>query len=81
MAGDSSDYQRGAMDIAEQSATFNLVMGMTKWGSLYISALLLMLVLWFCVPTAGFLPGAIAAVVMIAAGTFVLRDKKDPAAH
>ena len=81
MAGDSSDYQRGAMDIAEQSATYNLVMGMTKWGSLYISAILLMLVLWFCVPTAGFFPGAIAAVAMIAIGTLVLRDKKDAAAH
>jgi hypothetical protein len=81
MAGDSSDYQRGAMDIAEQSATFNLVMGMTKWGSLYISAFLLLLVLWFCVPTAGFFAGLIAAVVMIAAGTLILRDKKDAAAH
>jgi hypothetical protein len=81
MAGDSSDYQRGAMDIAEQTSTFHLVMGMTKWGSLYISAFLLMLVLWFCVPTAGFFAGLIAAVVMIAVGTLVLRDKKDAAAH
>lgn len=81
MAGDSSDYQRGTMNIAEQSATFHLVMGMTKWGSLYISAFLLLLVLWFCVPTAGFFAGLIAAVVMIAAGTLLLRDKKDAAAH
>ncbi|RAK64429.1 aa3-type cytochrome c oxidase subunit IV [Phenylobacterium kunshanense] len=81
MAGDTSDYQRGAMEIAEQTSTYNLVMGMTKWGSLYLSAFLLLLVLWFCVPTAGFFAGLIAAVVMIAAGTVVLRDKKDAAAH
>ena len=80
MAGDTSDYQRGTMEIAEQTATYNLVMAMTKWGSLYLSAFLLLLVLWFCVPTAGFIAGFIAAIVMIAAGTFVLRDKK-VAAH
>ena len=46
-----------------------------------ISAFLLMLVLWFCVPTAGFFPGVIAAVVMVVAGTLLLREKKDAAAH
>jgi hypothetical protein len=80
MAGPSSDYQRGAMDIAEQTATFELVMGMTKWGSLYIGALLLMLVLWFCTAT-GFVGAAGTAVVMIALGTLLLRDKKTAAAH
>jgi hypothetical protein len=72
MAG---DYQRGAMDIAEQTATFNLVMGLTKWGSLYAAALILLLVLWFCVPGAGFMSGLISAVVVVAIGTFLLRAK------
>ena len=45
MAGHGSDYQRGHMDIAEQAATFNLVMGMTKWGSLAIAAGVLFFVL------------------------------------
>ena len=36
---------RGAMDIAEQNATFHLVMGMTKWGSLVIAAGVLLLAL------------------------------------
>lgn len=79
MAGASSDYQRGGMDIAEQTATFNLVMGMTKWGSLYISAALLFFVLLFCTHT-GFAGSAISAVVMVVLGTLLLRDKKT-AAH
>ena len=80
MAGPASDYTRGEMDIAEQTSTFNLVMGMTKWGSLYISAFLLLLVLWFCVPAAGFFTGAVAAVAMVVLGTFFLRAKP-AAAH
>jgi hypothetical protein len=80
MAGAPSDYQRGAMDIAEQTATFNLVMGMTKWGSLYLAAILLLLVLWFCVPGAGFVTGLISAAVVAVVGTFLLRDKP-AAAH
>ena len=79
MAGAASDYHRGEMDIAEQQATFRLVMGMTKWGSLYLAALLLLLVLGFCVPAAGFLSGVVAAVVVIALGTFFLRDKPSDA--
>ena len=75
MAGPASDYTRGEMDIAEQTATFHLVMGMTKWGSLYLSAFLLLLVLWFCVPAAGFFTGLIAAVVMAVLGTILLREK------
>lgn len=75
MAGSASDYTRGEMDIAEQTATFKLVMGLTKWGSLYIGAFLFMLVLWFCVPTAGFFVGLISAAVMIVLGTILLREK------
>jgi hypothetical protein len=75
MAGDKSDYQRGGMDIAEQTSTFNLVMGITKWGSLYMAAGLLLLVLWFCVPGAGFMSGLISAAVVVAAGTLILRGK------
>ena len=80
MAGTPSDYQRGNMDIAEQTATFHLVMGLTKWGSLYISAGLLFFTLLFCTHT-GFVGSAISAVVMVALGTLLLRDKKDAAAH
>ncbi len=80
MAGTPSDYQRGNMDIAEQVSTFHLVMGLTKWGSLYISAGLLFFTLLFCTHT-GFVGSAISAVVMVVLGTLLLRDKKDTAAH
>ena len=77
MAG---DYHRGEMDIHEQVSTFNLVMGMTKWGSLAIAAAVFFFVLWFCVPT-GFLTAAIAAIVLLAVGIVLLREKKSAAAH
>jgi multisubunit Na+/H+ antiporter MnhG subunit len=74
MAGPSSDYHRGDMEITEQKATYRLVMGMTKWGSLYIGALLLLLTIWFCTD-AGFFGALIAAVVMVVLGTIFLREK------
>ena len=80
MAGPASDYTRGAMDIAEQRATFDLVMGMTKWGSLGTAALLLLLVLWFCTPV-GFFGAAVSAVVLTALGIVGLREKSTAAAH
>ncbi|WP_293682669.1 aa3-type cytochrome c oxidase subunit IV [uncultured Phenylobacterium sp.] len=78
MAGDSSDYQHGAMDVSEQQATFHLVMGMTKWGSLVLAAFLFFVVLWFCTP-AGFLVGALGGIVVMVAGVMLLREKPAPA--
>jgi hypothetical protein len=78
MAGAAHDHTRGEMDIAEQVSTFALFNNMTKWGSLYIGSLLLFLTLWFCTP-AGFMGAAITAVVMIALGTLLLRDKGEAA--
>lgn len=79
MAGDS-DYHRGDMNIAEQSATYELVMGMTKWGSLAISSGLFFFVLLFCTKT-GFFGSAISAVVMLVIGIVLLRAPKADAAH
>jgi len=76
MAG--NDYQRGGMDIAEQTATFALVMGMTKWASLAIAAGVLFFTMLFCTHT-GFMGSAIAAVVLLAAGVLLLRDKPEAA--
>ena len=73
MAGHGSDYQRGNMDIAEQAATFNLVMGMTKWGSLIIASFLLAVVLLFCTHT-GFLGSVGAGVVLAGLGVVFLRE-------
>ena len=78
MAGPSSDYQRGAMDISEQAATFQLVMGMTKWGSLAVAAGVLFLVLWFCT-SAGFMGALAGAVVLSVLGILFLRESPAPA--
>lgn len=80
MAGASSDYQRGGMDIAEQTSTYHLVMGMTKWGSLVIAAGILFFTLLFCTHT-GFLGSAASAVAMVVIGVLVLREKKGASAH
>lgn len=79
MAGPASDYHRGEMDISEQASTFHLIMGMTKWGSLILASLLLLLVIWFCTP-AGFVSGFISGGVLLVLGVFFLRSKPD-AAH
>ncbi|HZZ89993.1 MAG TPA: aa3-type cytochrome c oxidase subunit IV [Caulobacteraceae bacterium] len=68
------EYHAGDMDIREQVSTFDAFGKMVKWGSLAIAALLVMLVLWFCVPT-GFFPGLVAAVLLTAVGIFFLREK------
>jgi hypothetical protein len=79
MADHASTYHRGEMDIHEQVSTFQLVMGMTKWGSLAVASGLLFLTLWFCTG-AGFLGGLVTAGVVLALGIFVLRGGKG-AAH
>lgn len=76
MAG--SDYHRGEMDIAEQTATYHLVMGLTKWGSLVTAASILFFSLLFCTDT-GFLGSAAWAVVVMVAGVLLLREKKGKA--
>jgi hypothetical protein len=74
MANQATTYHRGEMDIHEQAATYEFVMQLTKWGSLAVASLVLFLVLWFCTGT-GFVGAFATAVVMIAIGVVVLRDK------
>ncbi|GAA0869477.1 aa3-type cytochrome c oxidase subunit IV [Brevundimonas basaltis] len=69
------DYVRGSQEISEQASTFDLFMGLTKWGSLLIAVTLVMLVLWFQ-PGGSFIAGAIAAFVLLVVGIFALRKKK-----
>lgn len=71
MAG---DYHRGEMDIQEQASTYEAFGAMTKWGSLAISVVLLMITLWFCTST-GFLGGLIGGVVLAVLGVVLLREK------
>jgi hypothetical protein len=53
---------------------------MTKWGSLHIASLLVLLVLWFCTP-AGFLGAFVTAAVVTVLGVIILRDKKEASGH
>jgi hypothetical protein len=71
------EYVRGSMEISEQTSTFHLFMGMAKYGSLVIAALLTFLTIWF-MPSGNFFAGAGAAVVMMVAGVWFLRS---PAKH
>jgi len=75
MADQASDFHRGDMDIHEQVATYNVMMGLTKWGSLAVAALVLFLTLWFCT-NSGFLGAAITSAVAVVIGFFLLRSKK-----
>ena len=76
MTDAAHDYHTGDQNITEQLATFSLFKKLMKWGSLAVAVLLVTLVLWFCV-NAGFFAGVGAAVVVLAAGIFFLRDKPD----
>ena len=67
-------YVRGSKEIGEQGSTFSMFMGLAKWGSLVIAALLLLLVLWFQ-PGGSFVAGLIPAVVMLVAGWFLLKSR------
>jgi hypothetical protein len=70
------EHHPGDMAIDEQVSTFEAFGKMMKWGSLAIAALLVMLVLWFCVPM-GFFAGFFAAMVLTVVGVFFLREKPD----
>lgn len=75
---DGGDYHRGDMDIAEQRSTYDVFMGLTKWSSLAIAALILFLTITFAT-AAGWFTALIATVVLVALGVFFLRDKRTDA--
>ncbi len=72
---DSDTYVRGSQEISEQESTFDAFMGLTKWGSLIIAAVLMFLTLWFQ-PGGSLVTGFIAMVVMLVAGYFFLKSGK-----
>ena len=69
------DYVRGSMEISEQVSTYDLFKALSKWGSLWICALLAFLVIWF-MPNGSFIGGFIAMVVMLVAGWWFLKSPK-----
>ena len=72
MANPASEYHRGEMDISQQQSTYELVMNLTKWGSLATAVAILFLTLWFCTP-AGFMGALASSVVVAVAGIIFLR--------
>lgn len=74
MATHGADYTRGEMIIEEHEKTYAGFLKLTKWGSLYLAAILLLLTLWFCTP-AGFIGAVVSAVVVVVLGTLVLSEK------
>ncbi len=74
MAEAASDYTHGDMEVAEHEATYERFGAMTKWGSLTVAVLILMLTLWFCTGV-GFMAGLISGIVLAVAGVWFLRSK------
>lgn len=74
MAEHASDYVHGEMPADEHERTFHGFIKLTKWGSLYLAAALVLLTLWFCT-AAGFITGLISAIVLVGLGTLVLSEK------
>ena len=78
MAGHATDESQGQMDITEQSASFDLFVRFTKWGSLAVAVMVLWATLMFCTTT-GFIGSVVAAVILLALGVYLLREKPRPA--
>jgi Bacterial aa3 type cytochrome c oxidase subunit IV len=73
----ASAYHHGEMDVTEQARTYRTFGVMSKWASLHIAVLVVMLVLWFCLG-APFLGGLIPGVILLALGIYFLRSTPVP---
>ena len=80
MAEHAAEYTPGEMDIRQNQASFDTFIKMTKWGSLFVAEILLFFTSWICT-NAGFLGSLILAVIVLALGIFLLRDKPEAAGH
>ncbi len=78
MAEHATDYTHGRMEIGEQTASFDLFIKFTKWGSLAVAVLVLWATLTFCTST-GFVGAVVAALILLAAGVYFLREKPQTA--
>jgi len=72
--GDTT-FHHGGMDIREQRSTYDFFMGLTKWGSLAVAALVLFLTLAFCTP-AGAGGAIVISVIVLALGVWGLRKRQ-----
>ncbi len=69
------DYTHGEMTIAEHRRTYAGFIKMSKWGSLYIAAAVLLFTLWFCTAV-GFVGALITVVILVVLGTLLLGEKR-----
>ena len=76
MADATHDYHHGDQEITEQVATYRAFGALSKWGSLTVATLVLMLTLWFCLGS-GFFGGLIPGVVVFVLGAVFLRSSPD----
>ncbi len=74
------DYTIGSMPIGEQRRTFDFFIGLVKWGSLIIAALLVLLTLWTSTG-AGWLGSMVGGAVVLGLGILLLKGKNDGEAH
>jgi thiamine transporter ThiT len=70
----AAEYHHGDQNITEQVASYQAFGALSKYGSLIIAVLVLMLSLWFCVG-AGFFGGLIPGLVLLGLGLAFLRPK------
>ena len=67
-------YVRGEMPIQEQTSTFHMFMGLTKWGALAVACLLVFLTVSFH-PGGSLVAGLMGAVVLGGLGFVALKSK------
>lgn len=72
----AGEHDRGGMEIAAHASTYRAFNTLLHWAALCIAALLSFLTLWLCAH-AGFWPGLIVGIVILAIGTWWLRRPKD----
>ena len=73
LQGEADAYRRGDMQVVEHWATFARVMGLIKWGSLFLAVFLTFFVIWLCTPASLFPSLVLAGIVAIAGGVFLAR--------
>jgi hypothetical protein len=70
----AAEYHHGDQNISEQLASYKAFGSLSKWGSLIVATLVLMLTLWFCLGI-DFFGGLIPGVVVLGLGITFLRSK------
>ncbi len=74
MDASASEYHHGDQDPSAQVASYRTFVTLTKWFSLHLAVLVLMLSIWFCTD-AGFAAGLIAGMVLFVLGLIFLRSR------